>query len=270
MCYTFFYGSLFMQFIGHVLSAFILSTVCHNNYLWIGNLNTLPLCRIRAFIVLLLIFESLPRIYGFIFGKVQFIKKDYSKTFPEGNWVMIGNPFPEYSIEIKGPYPSRSNTQIVNGFEYTQCCTMGGILMTALHALSVKFMKIDIYTGYLKNSNHFLPVIKDPNPGFQSTILMKPTKDERIWIRTYKSTPDEVLYYWVHETHPCIPYDDFFKVSLTNSNIWSFLASTVSIALTLLLLVWTWGGLILVIFIESYIKYLQIYFFKKCMPVGFL
>ena len=63
-----FKGSIFFQFVGHIISAFILSSVCLDHYLWVPYHHV---CKLSAFFMLLIIFETLPRVFGFCFGKLE-------------------------------------------------------------------------------------------------------------------------------------------------------------------------------------------------------
>ena len=193
-------GSIFSQFMGHVTSAFVLSSPCYRYYLWTPYG---ALCREKSFFILLLVFECLPRLFGFVFGK---LKNNFFQTratnLPTGNWVMIGNYLPEYSIELFAPYPTNSNELIINGYAFTQSCTIGGFLAVAMHTWTYLFQKINIKTGFLSAGSYFLPVIENPHPGYQTDVLLLPSSDERIWFRSFQSRPNYVLYYWVHESHP--------------------------------------------------------------------
>lgn len=256
-----FKGSIFFQFVGHVISAFILSSLCFDYYLWIPSYHV---CKSSAFFMLLIIFECFPRIFGYLFGKLENNFKKSQKKVPIGHWVMVGNFLPEYSIEIYPPYPSTSNTLITNGYAYTQSCTIGGFFMVILHTWTYKFQKINIKTGNLNaNGKYFLPVIENPHAGFQTDVLLVPTSDESIWARRYKSMPDYTLYYWIHESNPSFGYDDWFKIDKESSNFNIIFMITIALTVLLFMSIWTWGGIIIVIFVEFAAKHAQLHIFNK-------
>lgn len=204
-------------------------------------------------------FEVLPRTFALLTcAEWGIVGGGRTGTLPPyGVWMYVGNPLPEVAVRIVEPASGRG---VTSACYFLQSPTLGGMLMSALHAVSQRHWPVAV----VADPAHAFVKIHKPARGWQQDVLLKASNDPRVRWRSFYSAPTRHTYVWVHESHPCAPVEDY--VFLSHDTL---LRPTIACAVVLALVVWSWGVVLLVVGLEMLVKSAQYRAFVRCVaPLG--
>ena len=192
------------------------------------------------------------------------------RALPRGSWIMFGNAWPEYAIVFHDVYPEASAREI-EGVDYKQTTTLFGIMLYVGHVLASALWYAhtsDRRAPHDATNSYYIPEVilfykimgnqciqLVAKSGIFHSVWIDVSKHPLVWKRMDKRSKN-TLYYWVHETHPNLPYDDWIQLPRYDRGVCStFVSLSVSLALPILAISWSRGVLALVVAMEPFIRF---------------
>lgn len=136
---------------------------------------------------------------------------------PVGQWVFVGNPFPEFGVVVAGS-PGASVGAAYHGMSvrYLQTPTWGGIVIAALHCFFPgQFYPDAIFASAVREPGgaYLVPTLKNPRRAakarWKDRLVFAPVSST-VWARSEEPRPEQPLYYWMHAS--VAPWDDFLDL----------------------------------------------------------
>ena len=155
---------------------------------------------------------------------------------------MFGNPWPEYLGRFYPGYPTDAGCEI-KGIDYKQTTTLLGLLMYSAHAVAQSLWHVDTSDVRAPLDGYYLPKMNLQKSLVLHDVQIDATKDKLVWKRMHAESK-KLLYVWVHEDHPNLPYDDWMQLSRYDNPLRSVnigVTAFITLVLPIVAFVWSRG-----------------------------